>query len=159
MLVDCMWSFGWRLEGGGEDSHKACDLFELAIVVSNHRAITCRHVRSQRLKLMLTCGVAEVEAWLWMRWQLTCNDNCVVQPVGWYLPRAGGVDRVSPARWLIFPVVLPCWLCYLPESWGLNTHAWTGGTDFSDEPRWRRLSVRSKGRGGGGGGSHVAFRL
>ena len=30
MLVDCMWSFGWRLEGGGED-HKACNLFELAI--------------------------------------------------------------------------------------------------------------------------------
>ena len=30
MLVDCMWSFGWRLEGEGED-HKACNLFELAI--------------------------------------------------------------------------------------------------------------------------------
>ena len=30
MLVDCMCSFGWRLEGGGED-HKACNLFELAI--------------------------------------------------------------------------------------------------------------------------------
>ena len=28
MLVDCMWSFGWRLEGGGEDSHKACNLFD-----------------------------------------------------------------------------------------------------------------------------------
>ena len=28
MLVDCMWSFGWRLEGGGED-HKLCNLFEL----------------------------------------------------------------------------------------------------------------------------------
>ena len=40
MLVDCMWSFGWRLEGGGEDGHKACNLFELAVVVFNHRAIT-----------------------------------------------------------------------------------------------------------------------
>ena len=40
MLVDCMWSFGCRLEGGGEDSHKACNLFELPIVVSNHRAIS-----------------------------------------------------------------------------------------------------------------------
>ena len=28
MLVDCMWSFGWWLEGGGEDSHKACNLFD-----------------------------------------------------------------------------------------------------------------------------------
>ena len=28
MLVDCMWSFGWRLEGGGEDSHKVCNLFD-----------------------------------------------------------------------------------------------------------------------------------
>ena len=27
MFVDCMWSFGWRLEGGGED-HKLCNLFE-----------------------------------------------------------------------------------------------------------------------------------
>ena len=70
------------------------------------------------------------------------------------------IDRVSHVRWLILPVVLPCWLCYLPESWALNTHAWTGGTDFSDEPPWRCLSVLSKGRrGGGGGGSHVAFRL
>ena len=42
MLVDCMWSFGWRLEGEGEDSHKACSLFELAIVFFlTHRAITC----------------------------------------------------------------------------------------------------------------------
>ena len=41
MLVDCMWGFVWRLEGSGEDSHKACSLFESAIVVSNHRAITC----------------------------------------------------------------------------------------------------------------------
>ena len=57
------------------------------------------------------------------------------------------VDRVSPVRWLTFPVVLPCWLCYLPESWALNTHAWTGGTDFSSEPPWRCLSVLSKGRG------------
>ena len=23
-----LWSFGWRLEGGGEDSHKACNLFD-----------------------------------------------------------------------------------------------------------------------------------
>ena len=36
MLVDCMWSFGWRLEGGGEDSHKVCNSFDsLAVVVSN----------------------------------------------------------------------------------------------------------------------------
>ena len=28
MLVDCMWSFGWWLEGWGEDSHKACNLFD-----------------------------------------------------------------------------------------------------------------------------------
>ena len=26
MFVDCMWSFGWRLEGGGrQDSPKACN--------------------------------------------------------------------------------------------------------------------------------------
>ena len=38
----------------------------------------------------------------------------------------------------------------------INTHAWDGSADFSDEPPRRCLSVLSKGRGGG---SHVAVRL
>ena len=53
------------------------------------------------------------------------------------------VDRVSPVRKIAFSFVLPCLLCYLPESGvSINTCA-----------------PRAGGGGGGGGGSHVAFRL
>ena len=105
MLVDCMWSFGWRLEGVGED-HKVCNLFELAIIA----IVVSNHVRSQRLKLMLTYRASDIEIYanMWGRRGSCRCDSCVdnlsvgtCQAGGCLTCRSEGpivVDRVSPVR-------------------------------------------------------------
>ena len=71
------------------------------------------------------------------------------------------VNWVSTVRKLLF--LLFCHVGFVtsqnPHTWrsggfnkyalgvSINTHAWDGSTDFSDEPPWRCLSVLSRGRG------------
>ena len=64
---------------------------------------------------------------------------------------------------IAFSIVLPCWLCYLPQSvyltfWDLNAHALTGGTDFSDaSPLGGALGCAPRAGRGGGGGVSCSF--
>ena len=65
------------------------------------------------------------------------------------------VNRVTTVRKIAFSIVLPCWLCYLPESaypgvlGVFNKYARLGRFDRTSlsEPPWSCLSVLSKGRG------------